>query len=138
MLFLTTSIYGNSLFKTISFVVSICGTRQRALGKENKTSVAGSTGEELRKPAEHTLSLSPDDRTKEKQAKAGLPWIKHTPCEPSHATALTPWGHAVTSLSSDARSRRDGDGGEQTVAIVEKLKTTKCQDAEPFSSQNNP
>lgn len=49
-----------------------------------------------------SLSLSPDDRTKEEQAEAGLPRVKHTPCEPSHATTLTPWGHAVTSLSSDA------------------------------------
>lgn len=55
-----------------------------------------------KQPKALALSLSPDDRTKEEQAEAGLPWIKHTPCEPSHATALTPWGHAVTSLSSDA------------------------------------
>lgn len=95
-----------------------------------------------RKAAEgtHFLSLSPDDRTKEEQAEAGLPWIKHTPCEPSHATTLTPWGHAVTSLSSDACLVAEGRmrWREQTVAIVEKLKTAKCQDAEPLSSRNNP
>lgn len=64
---------------------------------------SGFLEEESRKAAEGALSLSPpDDRTEEEQAEAGLPWIKHTPCEPSHATTLTPWGHAVTSLSSDA------------------------------------
>lgn len=71
---------------------------------------SGFLEEESGKAAEGALSLflSPDDRTKEEQAEAGLPWIKHTPCEPSHATALTPRGHAVTSLSSDARLIAEG------------------------------
>lgn len=89
-------------------------------------SLAGGGGSKEPPLKAHTLSLfplSPDDRAEEKQAEAWLPRIKHTPCEPSHATTLTPWGHAVTSLSSDARLAAEG-GVEmegQTVAIVEKL-----------------